>query len=83
MKMRILKDMGKLEYVRLDHWLNIMEHTRDSKKIKQTNVMRDFKKYVKNVSTFGRSESEVWARFISKFLSKSQISCFHWTKIYW
>ena len=59
MKMHILKDMGKLEYVRLDHWLNIMEHTRDSKKIKQTNVMRDFKKYVKNVSTFGRSESEV------------------------
>jgi hypothetical protein len=53
MKMCILKGLGKPEIIRLDHWLNMIEHTRDPKKIEQANVMRETKKYVKKVSTFG------------------------------
>ena len=59
MKMRILKGLSKPESVRLDHWYNIVEHTRDPKKIEQANVMRKAHKCVKNVSTISRSEGEV------------------------
>jgi hypothetical protein len=65
MKMRILKDLSKPEAIRLDHWCNMVEHTRDPKKIEQANVMRETRKCVKKISTFGRSESEVQARLVS------------------
>jgi hypothetical protein len=39
MKMCILKGLDKLETIHLDHWLNMVEHTRDPKKIEQANVM--------------------------------------------
>ena len=39
MNMRILKGLGKLEYIRLDHWLNMVEHTCNRKKIEQANVI--------------------------------------------
>ena len=59
MKVRILKDMEKPKFIRLDHWLNMVEHTRGSNNIEQKNVMREFKKCVKNVSIVGRSDSKV------------------------
>lgn len=65
MKMCILKGSGKPETIRLDHWLNMVEHIRDPKKIEQANVIREAKKYVKNVSTFEHSEWEVRARLVS------------------
>ena len=65
MKMRILKGLSKPEAIRLDHWCNMVEHTRDPKKIEQANVMREARKCVKKVSTFGRSEGEVRARLVS------------------
>lgn len=65
MKMRILKGMGKPETIRLDHWLNMIKNTRDPKKIEQAHVMREARKCVKKVSTFGRSEGEVRARLVS------------------
>ena len=74
--MGILKGLGKLESIRLDHWLNMVEHTRDPKKIEQVNVMREARKCVKKLSTYGRPEGEVWARLVSKCVSKSQIVVF-------
>ena len=74
--MHILKGLGKPESIRLDHWLNMVEHIRNSKKIEQTNVMREAKKCVKKVSTSGQSEGEVRARLVSKCISKSQIVVF-------
>ena len=65
MKMRILKGIGKPGTIRFDHWLNMVEHTRDPKKIDQTNMTREAKRCVKKVSTFGRSEGEVRAKLIS------------------
>ena len=50
MKMRILKGLGKPETIRLDHLLNMVEHTRDSKKIEQANAIRQVRKCVKKVS---------------------------------
>lgn len=63
-KVYILKGLEKSETIRLDYWLNIVEHTRDSKKIEHANVMRNVKKCIKKVSTFGRSEEEVQARLV-------------------
>ena len=40
----------------------MVELTRDPRKIEQANVMREARKCVKKVSTFGRSEGEVQAR---------------------
>lgn len=68
MKMRILKGMEKPETIRLDQWLNMVEHSRDLKKIEQTNVMREAMKCIKKVSTFGRSEGEVQARLVNCLL---------------
>lgn len=65
MKMRILKGLSKPEAIRSDHWSNMVEHTRDPKKIEQANVMREARKCVKKVSNFGRSEGEVRARLVS------------------
>ena len=48
-----IERFGKLETIRLDHLLNMMEHTRGPKKIEHANVMREVRKCVKNVSTFG------------------------------
>ena len=59
MKMGILKGLGKLESIRLDHWQNMVEYTRDPKMIEQTNGMREARKCVKKLSTYGRSEDEV------------------------
>ena len=67
MKMRILAGKSKPEAIRLDHWRNMVEITRDPKKIEQANVMREARKCVKKVSTFGRSEGEVRARLVSTF----------------
>jgi hypothetical protein len=36
--MFILKDMDKPETVRFDHWLNMIDHTRNPKKIEQDNI---------------------------------------------
>jgi hypothetical protein len=65
MKMRILKGLSKPEAIRLDHWCNMVEHTRDPKKIEHANVMREARKCMKKISTFGRSDGEVWARLVS------------------
>ena len=65
MKMRIMKGLCKPESIRLDHWCNMLDHCRDPKKIEQANVMREARKCVKKVSTFGRSEGEVRARLVS------------------
>ena len=51
--MCILKAMGKRKFIRLEHLLNMVEYTCDSKKIEHANIMRDATKYVKNVSNFG------------------------------
>ena len=81
MKIRILKCLGKLETIYLDHWLNMVEYTRDPKKIEQTNVMREAKKCVKKISIFGRSEKEVRARlvnicgFLFQFISVYKHEC--------
>ena len=66
MKMRILKGLCRPESIRLDHWQHMVELTRDPRKIYQANVMREARKCVKKVSTFGRSEGEVRARLVSK-----------------
>jgi len=68
MKMRISKGLCRPESIRLDHWLNMVELTRDPRKIEQANVMREARKCVKKVSTFGRSEREVRARLVSSYL---------------
>jgi hypothetical protein len=54
MKIRILKCLSKSEVIRLDHWCNMVEYTRDPKKIEQANVMREARKCVEKVSIFGR-----------------------------
>ena len=77
MKMRILKGMGKPKTIRLDLWLNMVEHTRDPKKIEQANVMREARKCVKKVSTFGRSEGKVRARLVNY-----HIFLFHFISVY-
>lgn len=56
--------MDKPKTIRLDHWLNMVEHTRDPQKIEYANVMRETIKYVKNVYTFRRSEGEVRTRLV-------------------
>ena len=50
MKMRILKCLYRPESIRLDRWLNMVEHTRDPKKIEQANVMCEARKCVKKVT---------------------------------
>ncbi len=65
MKMRISKGLSRPDAIRLDHWLHMVELTRDPRKISQANVMREARKCVKRVSTFGRSEGEVRARLVS------------------
>ena len=65
MKMRISKGLTRPDAIRLDHWLHMVELTRDPHKISQANVMREARKCVKKVSTFGRSEGEVRARLVS------------------
>ena len=55
-KIRISKGLCSPDSIRLDHWPNMVELTRDPRKIEQTNVMREARKCVKKVSTFGRSE---------------------------
>jgi hypothetical protein len=68
MKMRISKGLCRPESIRLDHWLNMVELTRDPRKIEQANVMREARKCVKKISTFGRSEGEVRARLVNSYL---------------
>jgi hypothetical protein len=46
MKMRISKSLCRPDSIRLDHWLNMVELTRDPRKIKQANVMREARKCV-------------------------------------
>lgn len=65
MKMHILKCLYRPESIRLDHWLNIVEHTRDPKKIEHANVMQEARKCVKKVTTFGWFAKEVRARLVS------------------
>jgi hypothetical protein len=64
-KIRILKGLSKSEVIRLDYWCNMVEHTRDPKKIEQANVMRGAWKCVKKNLTFGRSEGEVRVWLVS------------------
>ena len=65
MKMRIMKSLYKPKSMRLDHWCNMVEHIRNPKKIEQANVMREARKCVKKMSTFGQSEGEMRARLVS------------------
>lgn len=57
--------MGKSKTIFLDHRLNVVEHTHDSKKIEHANFISEAKKRVKKISTFGRFEKEVRARLVS------------------
>ena len=63
MKMRILKGLYRPKAY-ADYWLHMVELTRDPHKIDQANVMREARKCVRKVSTFGRSEGEVRARLV-------------------
>ena len=69
MKMRNLECMEKPKTIRLDHWMNMVENTRDPKNIKETNFMRKAKKCVRKVSTFRWSEGEVWIRLVCCYFS--------------
>ena len=63
--MRISKGIGQPETIRLDHWLNMVEHTHDPNQVEPNNVMREARKCVQEASTPGRSEGEMRARMVS------------------